>query len=193
VHPTGLVNPADPSNLSKFLGPEALRGCGGIMLNQDGRRFVDELGTREYVTQEIFAKCKPLPGAKLASGADQIVSFTVMNEEAAQSFGKAMLSFYLNKGFFKMYSSAKAFAEEQNIDPAVVEETLVKYSASAAAGKDEFGKTCFPVKRYNPDQTLYVCITTPVIHYTMGGLKINSSAEVCLKSCTVDITHFVIR
>jgi hypothetical protein len=155
-----MVNPADPSNLSKFLGPEALRGCGGIMLNQEGRRFVDELGTREYVTQEIFAKCKPLLGAKLASGSDQIVSFTVMNDEAAQSFGKSMLSFYLSKG----YSTAKAFAEEQSMDPAVVEETLVNYSASAAAGKDELGKTRFPVKRYNPDQTLYVCITHPLHH-----------------------------
>lgn len=46
LHPTGLVDPKDPTNPSKFLAPEALRGAGGILLNQDGDRFVDELSTR---------------------------------------------------------------------------------------------------------------------------------------------------
>jgi len=43
VHPTGFVDPQDPNNPVKFLGPEALRGCGGIMLNSEGKRFINEL------------------------------------------------------------------------------------------------------------------------------------------------------
>lgn len=46
LHPTGLVDPRDPTNPSKFLAPEALRAIGGILLNQEGERFVDELSTR---------------------------------------------------------------------------------------------------------------------------------------------------
>jgi succinate dehydrogenase/fumarate reductase flavoprotein subunit len=39
LHPTGLVDPKDPNNPTKFLGPEALRAAGGILLNQEGKRF----------------------------------------------------------------------------------------------------------------------------------------------------------
>lgn len=35
----------------QFLAPEKLRGVGGILLNAEGRRFVDELTTRDKVTQ----------------------------------------------------------------------------------------------------------------------------------------------
>ena len=54
VHPTGFVDPKDPDNQTKFLAPEALRGCGGILLNQKGNRFVDELDLRDAVTEAIF-------------------------------------------------------------------------------------------------------------------------------------------
>jgi aspartate oxidase len=46
IHPTSFVSPKDPLEKTKFLAPEALRGLGGILVNQDGespstqRRFV---------------------------------------------------------------------------------------------------------------------------------------------------------
>ncbi len=60
MHPTGFVDPKDPLNPTKFLAPEALRGLGGILINQEGLRFVDELGLRDHVTAEIFKHCQPL-------------------------------------------------------------------------------------------------------------------------------------
>lgn len=54
VHPTGLVDPKDPTNKWKFLAAEALRGEGGILLNATGDRFCDELGHRDYVSNEMF-------------------------------------------------------------------------------------------------------------------------------------------
>ena len=69
VHPTGLIDPKEPDvspffhlvisfSLNrffsqakvKFLAAEALRGVGGILLDNEGQRFADELGTRDYVT-----------------------------------------------------------------------------------------------------------------------------------------------
>jgi len=47
IHPTGFVDPFDAYNQVKFLGPEALRGSGGILLNSDGKRFCNELGLRD--------------------------------------------------------------------------------------------------------------------------------------------------
>ena len=47
VHPTGFVDPKDPSAKTKFLAAEALRGVGGILIDKDGARFVDELERRD--------------------------------------------------------------------------------------------------------------------------------------------------
>ncbi len=44
VHPTGLVEPSDPDAKVKWLAAEALRGCGGIILDREGNRFCDEVG-----------------------------------------------------------------------------------------------------------------------------------------------------
>lgn len=50
VHPTGLIDPNNPTAKVKFLAAEALRGAGGILIDSKGNRFCDELGTRDYVT-----------------------------------------------------------------------------------------------------------------------------------------------
>ena len=38
VHPTGFVDPQDPDNPHKFLAAEVLRGVGGLLLNEQGKR-----------------------------------------------------------------------------------------------------------------------------------------------------------
>jgi aspartate oxidase len=38
----------------QFLAPERLRGVGGILLNSFGKRFVNELGRRDYVTEVML-------------------------------------------------------------------------------------------------------------------------------------------
>ena len=53
VHPTGFVDPKDPSAKTKFLAAEALRGVGGILIDKDGARFVDELERRDTVTEKM--------------------------------------------------------------------------------------------------------------------------------------------
>jgi succinate dehydrogenase/fumarate reductase flavoprotein subunit len=44
----------DPLNPTKVLGPEALRGSGGILVNQKGQRFVNELDLRSVVAAAIL-------------------------------------------------------------------------------------------------------------------------------------------
>lgn len=58
VHPTGLVDPNDPEAKVKFLAAEALRGVGGLLLDNEGQRFVDELQTRDFVTGKIWENGK---------------------------------------------------------------------------------------------------------------------------------------
>ena len=58
VHPTGLVDPKEPDAKVKFLAAEALRGVGGLLLDNSGKRFVDELQHRDYVTGKIWENGK---------------------------------------------------------------------------------------------------------------------------------------
>lgn len=92
VHPTGFVDPKDPLNPVKFLGPEALRGCGGILLNKKGERFVNELGRRDHVSQRIFDQSEGGIESDLPATA-----LIVMNDDAVLKFGKATWHFYCSK------------------------------------------------------------------------------------------------
>lgn len=58
VHPTGLVDPNEPDAKVKFLAAEALRGVGGLLLDNEGKRFVDELQHRDYVTGKMWENGK---------------------------------------------------------------------------------------------------------------------------------------
>jgi len=58
VHPTGLVDPNEPDAKVKFLAAEALRGVGGLLLDNEAKRFVDELEKRDYVTGKMWENAK---------------------------------------------------------------------------------------------------------------------------------------
>ncbi|MCQ2816964.1 MAG: FAD-binding protein, partial [archaeon] len=53
--------------------------------------------------------------------------------------------------------------------------TLKEYNENK--NKDEFGKEVFDLK-ISENESIYIGIVTPAIHYTMGGIKINEHAEV---------------
>ena len=61
VHPTGLVDPKDPDAKVKFLAAEALRGVGGLLIDNTGSRFVDELEHRDFVTNKMWENNKVCP------------------------------------------------------------------------------------------------------------------------------------
>ena len=61
LHPTGFIDPASPNDTTKFLAPEALRGLGGILLNSEGERFVNELDLRSKVVDKIYENKDKFP------------------------------------------------------------------------------------------------------------------------------------
>lgn len=182
VHPTSFVDPKDPTCRTKFLAPELLRGLGGILLNTSGRRFVDELATRDVVTNAILQQ----PGGQ---------AFIVLDEKAATAFGKG-LGFYKFKGFvttvsnsewqkqkkvghFDIYSELadviQARSNTTSTSPVVLKEALNAYvRAAKGAQEDLFGKKVFPSDGFDKDATeLHVALIVPSIHYTMGGVAID--------------------
>jgi flavocytochrome c len=164
VHPTGLVHPDEPDAKVKFLAAEALRGVGGIMLDADGQRFVDELEKRDYVTDKMNRNKGPFRLVLNAAGAKEIMWHC---------------KHYVGRGVMKAYPNAAALAKDMGLPPATVARTFADYSAAAAKGTpDRFGKKFFQNAPFTPTEELHVAIITPVLHYCMGGLSINAAAEV---------------
>ena len=176
LHPTGLLDPKDPANKTKYLGPEALRGSGGILLNSQGERFVNELDLRSVVSQAIIAQDNEYPnsnGSKFA--------FCVLNEAAAKLFGKNSLGFYWHRlGLFEKVENVAGLAKLIGCPEPKLVETLKTYeelSSKKLHACPLTGKNVFPCV-LGAQGPYYVAYVTPSIHYTMGGCLISPSAEV---------------
>ncbi|KAH7888435.1 FAD binding domain-containing protein [Phlebopus sp. FC_14] len=164
VHPTGLVDPNEPDAKVKFLAAEALRGVGGLLLDKNGDRFVDELQHRDYVTGKIWENGKyPIR--------------LVLNGKASSEI-EWHCKHYVGRGLMKRFESGEALAKEMRISPEHLKKTFDTYNAGAKAKKDPFGKKFFSSGDWSMNDYFNVAVMTPVLHYTMGGLEIDPESRV---------------
>ncbi|KAJ7594686.1 fumarate reductase [Mycena floridula] len=167
VHPTGLVDPNEPEAKVKFLAAEALRGVGGLLLDNTGARFVDELQHRDYVTGKIWENKKyPIR--------------LVLNGNASKEI-EWHCKHYVGRGLMKRFESGDALAKEFGLAPAVLKKTFDDYNKVVRSKKDPFGKKFFSGE-WKYDDIFNVAIMTPVLHYTMGGLEIDAESRVISSS-----------
>nr|CCC90370.1 unnamed protein product [Trypanosoma congolense IL3000] len=179
LHPTGLINPKDPANSTKFLGPEALRGSGGILLNKQGKRFVNELDLRSVVSKAIMEQKAEYPGSN-----GSMFAYCVLNEAARKLFGVSSHEFYWKQmGLFVKADTMKDLAALIGCPLESVQDTLGEYERLSSSQR-----SC-PVTRKNvypcvlgTKGPFYVAFVTPSIHYTMGGCLISPSAEIQMKN-----------
>jgi flavocytochrome c len=180
IHPTGFVDPSNPSSISKFLCAELMRGLGGILLNSEGKRFCDELGTRAYVTERMFQH-EPLYAASACwDGSLAIPVFTLILSANAAKAGGEHIGFYKWKNLLQPFNGIHALAQYIGLSAADVRETLDRYREDAKKGVDAFGKTNFPnIFSENLEEEVFVAgRVCPVLHYCMGGLRINRNGNV---------------
>ncbi|KAF2026600.1 Flavocytochrome c [Setomelanomma holmii] len=166
VHPTGFVDPANPTSPLKFLAAEVLRGEGGILLI-DGKRFVNELDTREHVTHAITS-------APATTESPKQWTVQIVLDEGTYSFAKSHVDFYNFKGLMRKTTISE-------LGPNAWES--IEQHASAVSGilADPFGRTSFAnwtLTDPKPESVVYVGTVTPVVHFTMGGVLINEKSEV---------------
>jgi len=186
VHPTGLIHPEEPDAKVKFLAAEALRGVGGVLLDINGQRFANELGRRDYVTGMMWKN----NGLKLGSTTG---FFLCLNGKASTEI-TWHCKHYKGRGIMKSYKNMEEFAKEYNIPFANIQATFKDYNEIAekqakdpengpyeayGGGKswDKWGKKFFHNLPLETSDAFHVAIVTPVIHYCMGGMKINGDAE----------------
>jgi len=186
VHPTGLIHPDEPDAKVKFLAAEALRGVGGLLLDIEGNRFCNELGRRDYVTGMMWKN----KGLVLGNTAG---FFLCLNSKASKEIAWHC-KHYKGRGIMKSFDSMAAFAKEYNVPLANIEKTFKAYNEIAdkqqrdpdngpyeayGGGKsyDVWGKKFFTNGPMDVNDAFHVAIVTPVIHYCMGGMRINDDAE----------------
>jgi len=163
VHPTGLVDPRDPSCKVKWLAAEALRGTGAVLLNGDGKRFCNELGHRDYVSGEMNKGKGPYR--------------LILNSKCAEEI-HWHCEHYSGRGLMSAMKSGAELAAFMGVSPATLKQTFETYSKDCVAKEDTFGKLFFNNGPWDMNDSFFVATVTPVVHYTMGGLKINGNSQV---------------
>lgn len=163
VHPTGLVHQDDPDNRVKFLAAEALRGEGGIILDREGHRFCNDLGTRDYVTGEMWKHNK---------GPYRLL----LNENSYKNIAWHC-KHYCGRRVMKHYQSGHELAKDMGVSAKELQAEFERYNGYAKNGNDPWGKKFFNGVPLSIKDKFMCAIVTPVVHYTMGGLAITEKAQ----------------
>lgn len=182
LHPTGFVNPAKPEDHVKTLAAELLRGAGGLMLDRNGRRFTDELGTRKAVVDACLTIAKNHTTSGESASKDRHFTLVLNGKAADKANRHAVL--YSKKGLLTKVESLQDLATHLKVQKDVLQKTFEAYNDAAKKGKDQFGRTVFPAGHWpiEWDEPFYVGTVTPVIHYTMGGIAIDTEGRVLSKT-----------
>lgn len=161
IHPTVEANTAS-------LITEGLRGDGAVLVNAEGKRFIDEVGTRDVVSAAEIAQ----PG-----------SFSWLIVDQAMVDASSVIQGYVKKGFTTQGETYAELGEALGMDGAVLTETMDTWNGYVEAKNDpDFGRTSFAAPLSNAP--FYAIKVTAGIHHTMGGLKINPAAEVLTEDGT---------
>ena len=155
IHPTVEANTA-------ALITEGLRGDGAILINEEGKRFIDEVGTRDVVSAAEIA---------------QTGSYSWLVVDQAMVDASSVIQGYIKKGYTVTGATYEELGKAMGVDAAAFAETMKTWNGYVEAKNDpDFGRTSFANKL---DTAPYYAIkVTAGVHHTMGGLKINANTEV---------------
>ena len=162
IHPTVEANTA-------ALITEGLRGDGAILINEEGKRFIDEVGTRDVVSAAEIA---------------QTGSYSWLVVDQAMVDASSVIQGYIKKGYTVTGETYEELGKAMGVDEAAFAETMKTWNGYVEAKNDpDFGRTSFA----NPLDTApyYAIKVTAGVHHTMGGLTINTNTEVLKEDGTV--------
>lgn len=155
------IHPTVEANTSALI-TEGLRGDGAILVNANGERFTDEVGTRDKVSAAEIAQ----PG-----------SFSWLIVDKKMYDASSVIQGYVTKGYTKEGNTYEELAKAIDVDAATFTSTMEKWNGYVAGKKDpDFDRTSFA----EPLDTapFYAVKVSAGIHHTMGGLKIDTLTHV---------------
>ena len=145
---------------------ESVRSHGAILVNAEGKRFVNDMAGRDVVSQAELKQ----PGAYAYIIFDQALQDEV-----------ALTQKFIDRGFTITGNTYEELAKNMGLEGDAVAnfvETMTNWESYVAEGEDkDFGRS--QVSMIDIFTAPYYAIKiAPGIHHTMGGIKIDSSAEV---------------
>lgn len=155
THPT--VNPETTDMYT-----EGVRGNGAILVNMEGKRFVNELETRDVVSAAILEQTDGQ-------------CYMIFDQAVRESL--SAIEKYIAQGIVTEASTPEELGAAIGIDGTALAETLLQYGELQAAGSDtEFGREDMAQPLNQPKY--YAALCAPAVHHTMGGVKINPATQV---------------
>ena len=152
-----------------YFGDVRLVG-GSILVNQEGKRFVEELERRDVISMAI----KNQTGNAAYQFCDEAqVKLSGVAEHHADE-----VNYLFNNKLLVKADTIKEAADFFGIDATELEKTVAKYNQYAKDGKDlEFNKRgkLTPFEAKGP---FYIMKAVPAVHHTMGGIKNDENARV---------------
>lgn len=159
IHPTVAAG-------SRILITEAVRGNGAILINKEGKRFVNELTTRDKASEAILNQ-----NGKSA--------YLVFDEGIRKSLKQ--IDGYFELDLVKEGATPQVLAKVLGVPEEVFANSIEVYNKAVEIKSDaEFKRPDMP--RALKTAKFYAIEVKPGVHYTMGGLKINSNAQVMGKN-----------
>lgn len=158
IHPTVAAG-------SRILITEAVRGNGAILINHEGKRFVNELTTRDKASEAILQQT-----GKSA--------YLVFDEGIRKSLKQ--IDGYFHLELVKQGTTIKELAAALQMPADTLEATIESYNKAYDSKLDPaFKRPDIPRPLRAPNY--YAIEVKPGVHYTMGGLKITTDAQVVAK------------
>lgn len=141
---------------------ESVRGNGAIMVNVEGKRFVCEMLTRDVLSAAILEQ--PEKYAYL------IFDKRIMDKMEALQQDYEM-------GIVTEGETPEALAQELGIPEDVFAAEVESWNAAVVSGNDAAFERTTGMGTLS-DGPWYAIKVSPAVHYTMGGVKINTNTEV---------------
>ncbi len=148
---------------TSMLITESVRGDGAILVNQSGHRFTNELLTRDAVSAAELAQ----------EGQYAYIIFDQHLRDNLKAIEK-----YVKNGLTVQADTIEELARKLDIYPYFLTMTMNQWNEAVASQNDAaFGRTT-GMENNLTTPPYYAIQIAPGIHHTMGGVKINTSAQV---------------
>jgi urocanate reductase len=160
---TGIL---DQPAVYPFNGP----GYGIIYVSKEGKRFVNELERRDVCA---FAQINLGPNAK--------PTYSIFNEPMITKMGgtKEDVESGMKKGRFIQAATIPELAKKLGMPEENLVDTVNKYNKYIEQGKDpDFNKPITKVMIPLVEGPFYGLAQWPAVHHCMGGIRINTKAQV---------------
>lgn len=142
---------------------ESVRGQGAILVNKNGDRFYNELSTRNLVSNAIMQQAGSY-------------AYLIFDQQLRENL--SAVESYINADIVEEENNLSELADDIDVDPEKLIATVADWNKTITEKKqDVFNRTT------GMDTTIskapyYAIKVAPAIHHTMGGVEINTKAEV---------------